>query len=470
MRLSDMKIGQRLGLGFSLILILLTFIALIALFSPLQARRQLTQTISDTNTKFTFVAAMQQSLLRQGVFSRRIGVTVEFDDMKKNMAEVIAEKRKYDTFEAQFTHQKLSDEERNIITEMEPYKKATWYYQQQADELVTSFNGGQAAKILATQAAPIQERWLDAIDRLIAIQNEHIQKNLSQFNTASDRTNQAIILTGTLTILLAAAIALYLTNSITTPLSQAIDLSKRVAGGDLDVHILPSTQDETGELLASLSEMTLKLKEARDTLDSLAHQDGLTSLANRRCFDKTLDNEWRRIMRQTHNLSFVLNNTSKAEDVISRELALSLLMIDVDYFKHYNDRYGHQAGDECLKKVAATISSVLKRPSDLVARYGGEEFAVILSNVPKDGATIVAERIRAAVEQLELPSGNPATRYVTISVGVASITPVSPEENPEKLLATADAALYEAKHSGRNQVVIFNYNEHTDHHSILSSE
>ncbi|MCZ7654893.1 MAG: diguanylate cyclase [Rhodocyclaceae bacterium] len=143
--------------------------------------------------------------------------------------------------------------------------------------------------------------------------------------------------------------------------------------------------DDSGKLIAvveTLRDMTAQ-KEAQAELERLATRDGLTSVANRRSFDQILDSEWRRATRESRSLS--------------------LLMIDVDYFKRFNDSYGHQGGDECLRQVAAAMSGVVKRTSDCVARYGGEEFTVLMPATEPEGALIVAERIRAAVEALALP-------------------------------------------------------------------
>lgn len=129
-------------------------------------------------------------------------------------------------------------------------------------------------------------------------------------------------------------------------------------------------------------------------------------------------------------------------------------MIDVNFFKRYNDTYGHQGGDECLRQVAAAMSGVVKRASDAVARYGGEEFSVLMPATEPEGALLVAERIRAAVEALHLPhSGSDVADHVTISVGVASILATN-SGMPARLVAAADAALYRAKHEGRNRAVL----------------
>jgi diguanylate cyclase (GGDEF)-like protein len=170
-------------------------------------------------------------------------------------------------------------------------------------------------------------------------------------------------------------------------------------------------------------------KMAQAALEQLATRDGLTGLANRRCFDDTLQAEWARALRQVQ--------------------PLSLLMVDVDNFKAYNDAHGHLGGDECLKRVARAVASEM-RANDLVARYGGEEFAVVLPNQSLKGAAIVAERIRSRVEQLQLPCRF-AAGHVTVSIGAATAI-AGPDNHANQLVAIADAALYRAKHLGRNRI------------------
>jgi diguanylate cyclase (GGDEF)-like protein/PAS domain S-box-containing protein len=209
--------------------------------------------------------------------------------------------------------------------------------------------------------------------------------------------------------------------------------------------------DDDGRLTAvveTLRDLTDE-KEAQVALEQLATRDGLTGLANRRCFDDTLHAEWTRAMRS--------------------EQPLSLLMVDVDHFKSYNDAHGHLGGDACLKRIAGAVSSEM-RANDLVARYGGEEFAVILPNQSLKGAAIVAERIRARVERLHMPgatvalagAGRPAlsladesypARFVTVSIGAATAL-ASHQHTASALVAIADAALYRAKHLGRNRISI----------------
>jgi diguanylate cyclase (GGDEF)-like protein/PAS domain S-box-containing protein len=189
--------------------------------------------------------------------------------------------------------------------------------------------------------------------------------------------------------------------------------------------------DERGKLSAvvqTLRDMTDE-KLAQIALEQLATRDGLTGLANRRCFDETLHAEWARALRQRQ--------------------PLSLLMVDVDNFKAYNDAHGHLGGDECLKRIATAVASEM-RANDLVARYGGEEFSVVLAETDSDGARQIAEQIRQQVEQLPLVGADGAP--MTASIGIATWTADS-ELSLEQLLFSADKALYQAKEGGRNRVV-----------------
>lgn len=178
----------------------------------------------------------------------------------------------------------------------------------------------------------------------------------------------------------------------------------------------------------------LALRRRTELLERLVALDGLTEIPNRRRFDETLANEWRRCGREA--------------------LPIGLVLIDVDFFKRYNDAYGHAAGDDCLRAVAQSLSSCLRRPADLVARYGGEEFACVLPATDTAGARQVAEMLRLGVEALQIPHrGSEAAPQVTISVGVASVTPHGEPDQALALLEQADARLYTAKREGRNRVV-----------------
>lgn len=181
-----------------------------------------------------------------------------------------------------------------------------------------------------------------------------------------------------------------------------------------------------------LVEVTQRLEAANKMLLSRSALDGLTVIPNRRRFDEVLEHEWKRAMRTGRSLSVVL--------------------IDVDDFKPYNDTYGHQAGDHCLKRVAGVLSRGVKRPGDLVARYGGEEFAVVLPGTDVNGAIELAETFREQIEACAIPHARSKTgRVVTISAGVAAIVPARGDKSAG-LIEAADRALYQAKHEGRNRV------------------
>ena len=176
------------------------------------------------------------------------------------------------------------------------------------------------------------------------------------------------------------------------------------------------------------------LHKANHELKRMAIIDSLTQVANRRRFDQCLQTEWRRMRRE--------------------KTPLALIMGDIDFFKLYNDTYGHQEGDDCLRAVAQAIDESLKRPADMVARYGGEEFGIILPNTHAEGAFHVAEIIRKAVVGLKIPHAeSKVASYVSLSMGVSCVVP-SLGTAPETLVGTADQALYLAKNKGRNQVVL----------------
>jgi len=176
--------------------------------------------------------------------------------------------------------------------------------------------------------------------------------------------------------------------------------------------------------------LTLKLQ--GDLLRASALLDGLTGVANRRKFDEDVQTDWRQCLRET--------------------APLSLVLIDIDYFKLYNDRYGHQAGDNCLRLVAKALAETLRRPYDKLARYGGEEFACLLPKTELAGASAIAERMQTRVSELRVEHlGSDVDQVVTISLGVASMVP-TPSITPELLLKAADQQLYEAKRTGRARV------------------
>ena len=216
---------------------------------------------------------------------------------------------------------------------------------------------------------------------------------------------------------------------ITKPLDR-VELLARVRSALRLKHETARRKARETELL----EVTRQLKAANERLQNLSFLDGLTGIANRRHFDQQLLQESRRAKRE---------NTP-----------LSLIMLDIDYFKAFNDTYGHLKGDDCLKMVASALKHTLKRPGDFPARYGGEEFAVVLPNTDDLGAAIIAEELRASIERAGIAHINSlCAYYVTVSLGV--VTRFSEQtETPKDLISAADRALYRSKHEGRNRVSV----------------
>jgi diguanylate cyclase (GGDEF)-like protein len=204
--------------------------------------------------------------------------------------------------------------------------------------------------------------------------------------------------------------------------------------GDFSVRLAASIKrtDEIGVLSSTFDRMIERIQAQTEELERLSVMDGLTKIANRRSFDRHLETEWRRLTRTQRPLSLVLG--------------------DVDFFKRFNDAYGHCAGDDCLRAVARVFGTHARRAGDLAARYGGEEFVLLLPETTAAGALVVAENVRAAIEALGLEHRAADLGHVTVSLGVASYFPDT-DSPPTALVETADQALYAAKSKGRNRVV-----------------
>ncbi|MFB2897011.1 diguanylate cyclase domain-containing protein [Aerosakkonemataceae cyanobacterium BLCC-F50] len=260
----------------------------------------------------------------------------------------------------------------------------------------------------------------------------------------------------TISFIFSILLSLLLARHLGYPIKQLQIAAKKVHSQNYDVTVDIKRKDELGQLAEIFNSMvadirsyatllekkveqrTEELSIAKDKLELanlqlklIANSDSLTQIANRRRFDDYLAIEWQRHRREKQ--------------------PLSLILIDVDYFKKYNDHYGHQRGDDCLIRIAQTLVQVARRATDLVARYGGEEFAVILPNTNIEYALVIAENMRMTVEALTLPHiKSDVSQYVTLSLGVASF--IATRENKlEDLIAQADNALYSAKNSGRNR-------------------
>lgn len=242
-------------------------------------------------------------------------------------------------------------------------------------------------------------------------------------------------------------IGFLITHWLTQPLRRLSKTAKAIAVGDWDKMVELDRSDVIGELSRSFSSMahqlqesfntleerierrTFELKQMNQILERLANVDVLTQVANRRYFDQYFADQW-------HSLA-------------QEQQPLSLLLCDVDYFKRYNDTYGHQQGDYCLQQIAQLLTQSIHRPTDLVARYGGEEFVILMPNTDTNGAEHIAQHIQSTLHATKIPHQDSDWQQVTMSIGVATMFPHS-QESHQLLFATADRALYQAKSRGRN--------------------
>jgi diguanylate cyclase (GGDEF)-like protein len=273
----------------------------------------------------------------------------------------------------------------------------------------------------------------------------------SDFMEQINKNTQITLLLCIAALLVTILIGLLITRWLTQPLLQLSTTAKEIAKGDWNSALELDRSDAIGDLSRSLSSMAHQLKESFSTLEQriedrtlellqlnqelqrLAHIDGLTQAANRRYFDFYIDKEWHRLLRE--------------------QQPLTLILCDVDYFKLYNDTYGHQAGDRCLQQIVQVLTQGVQPPADLVARYGGEEFAIILSNTTIDGATHLAQQIREKLQALNILHDASDKKQVTISMGIATMIPRS-TATPESLIAVTDRVLYLAKSQGRDRYCI----------------
>lgn len=227
----------------------------------------------------------------------------------------------------------------------------------------------------------------------------------------------------------------------------AVDyITKPIKKGELLARVssmlkLKAEMDARKERERRLAELTKELEEKNQILERLSFIDALTGVGNRRLFNEILEKEWKRAGRDVY--------------------PLSLIMMDIDFFKDFNDTYGHLMGDDCLRKVAEALNKTIKRPADLIARYGGEEFAAILPDTDEQNAVRLAEDMRNRVEDLNITHVNSEINKVTISLGVAAVIPHH-NLDMASLISSADKALYHAKQEGRNMVKTAAVAEHSN--------
>jgi diguanylate cyclase (GGDEF)-like protein len=260
-------------------------------------------------------------------------------------------------------------------------------------------------------------------------------ENIDKLNQDMLQT-QWITLVGFLFIIfLVLLLALWLLRiGLFTPLRSLLSGIEQYSRGKLDTTIRPGGLQELYTLGHTFNEMLQRIRDDMQELERYSTLDGLTGIANRRYFDNAMERE--------------LCHAKRLQS------QLSLLYIDIDYFKRYNDHYGHLSGDEILQRIAQTIASMARRSTDVAARIGGEEFAILLPDTEQEHARLIGENVRLAVNTLEIEHADSSvSNHVTLSIGVATIIP-GLDTQPNELLGTADRALYRAKAEGRNRVVV----------------
>ncbi|MEC5215267.1 methyl-accepting chemotaxis protein [Actimicrobium sp. GrIS 1.19] len=273
------RIGYRLAFGFGVMLALMAGITAIAVLSSNQARAQLTHTVSRSQPKTVAVAAMRTSLFGQALIARGIGSSSDINDMQKDMTKIGLQQAAYKLGKQQLVDLGLSAEEHTLLTRMDALEQQITPLMQQAAGFVAAFNARQAQLLLTTQAAPIQEKWLAVIDRVVDLQNRQTRDDLTQFDDASKHATQLMLAISALSMLLALVVGWMITRSITTPLRQAVNVARQVAGGDLSFQIAAGGSDETGQLLTALREMhgslsstVRRVRSGTETIGVVSHQ------------------------------------------------------------------------------------------------------------------------------------------------------------------------------------------------------
>ncbi len=250
-----------------------------------------------------------------------------------------------------------------------------------------------------------------------------------------DMRNNQLITTAffiTITFIILLLLLLALNRGVFQPLKRILKGIERYREGELDTRITPSGLRDLFTLGETFNSMIEQIRYDMNELERHSNMDGLTGLGNRRYFEERLQEEWSRATRQ--------------------QWPISILFIDIDYFKRYNDHYGHLQGDDCLRRVAEAIQHAVKRDVDVAARYGGEEFLIMLPETGMSGAERVARELQQAIRKLHIEhQGSNVEPFVTLSIGIASHIPCFPEK-AEELVHRADIALYQAKEHGRNRI------------------
>jgi diguanylate cyclase (GGDEF)-like protein len=441
--LRTFRIGQRLVLCLTLILLLMLSGMALSVVSYQDSREMLHRRTSASTSRLSDIKSIRRMVEKEDSLAQRLGMANTIEEANADMKGIELDVEANRALIARLGRSSDSSDDRALVEAIQGYDASLQATIVSARRSVDGFNPGMAARILSRQMDPVHSRWLQDLDQLTDLQTQRIALEIDSMDKAARKTDFEIEIVAAMALLFAAIVGWRLTVGITGPLRRAVEFATAVGSGNLDAPLPAASQDECGMLLLALKNMASRLQSAHDEMQRLAIVDGLTGAYNRRHFDAELRKEFALAARSARKVSDSADPSPVA--------CLSLMLIDVDHFKTYNDRFGHPAGDACLRAIVRSVLRAGLRPSDLVARYGGEEFVVVLPHCSLEDAYAVAERVRLQVEQLHLCPGSGIEIPVTVSIGVATMQ--RPDcSGPDELVGFADAAMYEAKHSGRNTV------------------
>jgi diguanylate cyclase (GGDEF)-like protein len=430
------------------ILIFFTAFSLVSLFAIYMSNRSTSAVGESFNVVVTDHLPMVHALGQLDVALQRqdnavyrylmTGKSMWIDECEK-------ERLNYERFFSQIQEIATETTEQDLLTQID--ELYVQYDNQTRQIMLTASHSSERPRQMLERNAQYLASIQNLVDQLTAMRYGMTLRHREEIKEATAHHKRFAFLFFGAVVVLFIGLALYLWYFLVKPLSLLLDGIRNFTRGKTDVRIPAIGKDELGELQEAFNEMSTEINVERRRLTSESQSDSLTSLFNMRYFRRQLVEEFSRAQRYNH--------------------PLSLIMIDVDHFKSYNDRNGHPAGDIVLKEVARILIRNV-RGTDIVARYGGEEFVVLLPETPADAAASVAEKIRKTVEEHHFPFRETQSGgRLTVSIGVGSF-PDPRVTSDQDMIESADKALYAAKQNGRNQVRAFLKGETTSPLSIIT--
>ncbi len=435
------SIRTRILIFFSVFAVLSLFAIFVSIRSTIDIGKSFNEVAADHLPMVHALGQLDVALQRQDNAVYRYlttGKSLWLDECEK-------ERLNYERFFAQ-TQEIASDTvERDLLTQID--ELYVQYDNQIRQILLVASRTSERPRVMLERGGQYLTSIQNLVDQMIAMRYGMTLRHREEIRDSISRNKRFAFYFFGAAVFLFVALALYLWYFLVKPLSLLLDGIRNFTRGKTDVRIPAIGKDELGELQEAFNEMSTEINVERRRLTSESQSDSLTSLFNMRYFRRQLVEEFSRSQRYNH--------------------PLSLLMIDVDHFKSYNDRNGHPAGDIVLKEVARILIRNV-RGTDIVARYGGEEFVVLLPETPMDAAASVAEKIRKTVEDHHFPFRETQSGgRLTVSIGVGSF-PDPRVTSDQDMIESADKALYAAKQSGRNQVRVFLKGEISSPLSIIT--